>query len=64
MANQQCLTQFDLMMQLASKRDSPAQIFDAIPKNMPRVPVNNFLYDQVNINVEEEDVNIALASRQ
>ena len=52
------------MMQLASKRDSPAQIFDAAPKNMPRVPMNNFLYDQVGVNVDEEDVNVALGSRQ
>ena len=58
------MTQFDLMMQLASKRDSPAQIFDAAPKNMPRVPMNNFLYDQVGVNVDEEDVNVALGSRQ
>ena len=62
MANQHCLTQFDLMMQLAQKRDSAAQIFDAQPKNMPRVPLNNFLYDQVTINVEESDVNIPAAS--
>lgn len=31
---------------------------------MPRVPLNNFLYDQVTINVDEEDVNVSLGSRQ
>ena len=49
MASPQCLTQFDLMMQLAQKRESAAKVFDMVPKNMPRVPHNNFLFDEVQV---------------
>ena len=41
----QCITQFDLMMQIASKYDGPGQIFDAPVKKNPRVPANNFLFE-------------------
>ena len=60
MASQQCLTQFDLMMQLAQKRDSAAQVFDTMPKNMPRIPQNNFLFDDIKVGLnsgEEDDTN-------
>ena len=48
-SQQKCLSQFDLMMQLAQKHDSAASVFDDAQKTSLRVPQNNFLFDQVTI---------------
>ena len=40
------------MMQLASKRDSAASVFDTAPKNMPKIAQNNFLFEQVSVGLD------------
>ena len=49
-----CVTQFDLMMQIASKYDGPGQIFDAPVKKNARVPTNNFLFETAYIGGNED----------
>ena len=50
----QCVTQFDLMMQIASKHDGPGQMFDAPAKKNARVPTNGFLFETTYIGGEED----------
>lgn len=64
MALPQCSTQFDLMMQLASKRDSAVSILDVPVKTPTKIPQNNFLLDQVGVKVPDGKTDSEQHSRQ
>ncbi len=51
--HQQCVTQFDLMMNLAVKKDSAAKIFDSAAKQMKKLPNNNYLFDNITVGIDE-----------